>query len=139
MAFSPDRHVRVIATAATAAAARRALAGAAPPGLPQLALRPLAQRPDDVPGLLDRLLAERRAGFGIADLAPWNREALCRHTWRDNFDGLRVAADRLAAIARVRGWEVMTWHERSAALGMPKTTIFEWYTALELTAPLLAA
>lgn len=139
MAFSPDRHVRVIATAPSAAAARRALGGATPPHLEQLGLRPLALRTGELPALLDHLLAERGAGFGFAELAAPNREALRRHGWRDNFAGLRLAADRLVAIGRVRDWEAMTWHERSAALGVPKTTLFDWFTSLGLAVPLLGA
>lgn len=139
MAFSPDHHIRVIAIAPTRGAARRWLAieDAAP--LTELEIRPLAMRSGELPDLLDHLLAERLAGFRFADLAPANRDALCRHGWRGNFIALRLAADRLAAIARVPGWEAMSWPERSAAVGIPKTTIFEWFNGLGLTSPLLAA
>jgi hypothetical protein len=139
MAFSPDYHIRVIAIAPAAATARRLLPIEDARHLPHLGIRPLRMRPDDVPGLLDRLLAGRGVALRLAHLAPQNREALSRHEWRDNFVGLRLAADRLAAIARVPGWEAMSWHERSAALGMPKTTIFEWWSGLGLTSPLLAS
>jgi pSer/pThr/pTyr-binding forkhead associated (FHA) protein len=139
MAFSPDHHIRAIVIAATQAAARRLLAIDDLDHLQHIWLRPLGMRPGDVPELLDRLLIERQAAFRLADLAPSNREALCSHDWRDNFIGLRLSADRLAAIGRVPGWEAMTWPERSAALGMPKTTIFEWFHGLGLTSPLLAA
>jgi len=96
-------------------------------------------RPGDVPELLDHLLAERQAGIRLADLSPRNRGVLCSHDWRDNFIGLRLAADRLAAIARVQGWEAMNWKERSCALGMAKTTIYDWFSGLGLTSPLFAA
>ena len=42
-------------------------------------------------------------------------------------------------MSRVSGWEAMNWQERSAALGAPKTTLFEWFSALGLTSPLFAA
>lgn len=51
----------------------------------------------------------------------------------------RDAADRLAAMGRARDWAAMTWHERSSALGLPKTTLFDWFTSLGLTAPLLGS
>ncbi len=129
----------MIATAPSAAAARRVPRRGGAPHLQQLGLRPLALRTGELPALLDHLLAERGAGFGFAELAAQNREALRRHGWRDNFAGLRLAADRLVAIGRVRDWEAMTWHERSAALGVPKTTLFDWFTSLGLAVPLLGA
>ncbi len=138
-AFSREHHIRVIVIAPTAAAARRLLAV---DQLEQLGplhhvwIRPLGKRRGDVPGLLDRLLAERRAAFRLADLSPKNRQALCNHDWRDNFIGLRLAADRLAAISHVLGWEAMSWQERSAAIGVPKSTLFEWFSGLGLTSPL---
>lgn len=139
MAFSRDHHIRVIATAPTTAAARRLLALEETTHLQHTWIRPLRMRSDELPELLDRLLAERNAPSLIADLATPNREALWSHEWRDNFIGLRLAADRLAAIARVPGWEAMSWHERSSALGIPKTTIFEWFNGLGLASPLFAA
>ncbi len=139
MAFSPDHHIRVIAIAPTTAAARRLLALEELEHLQHVWIRPLGMRRGDVPELLDRLLAERHVAFRLADLTPQNCEALCSHDWRDNFIGLRLAADRLAAIGRVPGWEAMSWPERSAALGIPKTTIFEWFNRLGLTSPLFTA
>jgi DNA-binding NtrC family response regulator len=106
--------------------------------LQEIGLRPLELRSGELPGLLDHLLAERLAGCRFADLAPANRDALCSHGWRGNFIALRLAADRLAAIARVPGWEAMSWPERSAAVGISKTTIFEWFKGLGLTSPLFA-
>jgi len=139
MAFSPDDHIRVIVTATTTTVARKLLAIDEMEQLQHIWIRPLAMRPGDVPELLDHLLAERQAGLRLADLSPRNREVLCSHDWRDNFIGLRLAADRLAAIARVQGWEAMNWQERSCALGMAKTTIYDWFGGLGLTSPLFAA
>jgi hypothetical protein len=70
MAFSPDHHIRVIAIAPTASAARRWLALEDMAPLQALELRPLELRSGEIPGLLDRLLAERLAGFRFADLRP---------------------------------------------------------------------
>lgn len=139
MAFSPDYHIRVIALAATPTVARKLLALEEMERLQPIFIRPLAMRPGDVPDLLDGMLAERQAPFRLDDLAPANRDALCSHDWRDNFIGLRIAADRLTAISRVRGWEAMNWQERGAALETPKTTLFEWFNGMGLMSPLFAA
>jgi hypothetical protein len=137
MALSPEHHIRVIAVAATVGAARRSFASEQLELFGRIGVRPLRTRAGEIPALLDRLLAERGAAFRLADLTPTNREVLCNHDWRDNFIGLRIAADRLAAISRVRDWEAMNWTERSTALAVPKTTLFEWIQGLGLTAPLL--
>lgn len=138
MALSPEHHLRVIAVAPTQSAARRQLSREGTARLRHIWIRPLRMRAD-VPALLDRLLVERGATFRLADLTPQNRDALGGYDWRDNFLGLRLAADRLTAIGRVSGWQAMSWQERSAAVGMPKTTLFEWFTGLGLTSPLVAA
>jgi pSer/pThr/pTyr-binding forkhead associated (FHA) protein len=138
MAFSPDYHIRVIVIAATPTIARRLLSIDEMERLQHIWIRPIAMRPGDVPELFDRLLAERQAPFRLTDLASRNRDALCSHDWRDNFNGLRLAAERLTAISRVAGWEEMNWQERSIALAAPKTTIYEWFNGLGLTAPLFA-
>lgn len=138
MALSRDYHIRVIVLAATSTVARKLLALEEMEQLHHIWIRPLAMRPGDVPDLLDRMLVERQAPVRLDDLAPANRDALCGHDWRDNFIGLRLAADRLTAISRVSGWEAMSWQERGAALGAPKTTLFEWFSGLGLTSPLFA-
>lgn len=139
MAFSPDFHIRVIVLATTSTVARKLLPSEEAERLHPIWIRPLAMRPGEVPDLLDRMLVERQAQFRLDDLTPASRDALCGHDWRDNFIGLRLAADRLTAISRVSGWEAMSWQERSSALGAPKTTLFEWFSALGLTSPLFAA
>jgi len=136
MAFSPDHHIRVLVIAATPSVARRLLSLDEMERLQHIWIRPIAMRPGDVPELLDRLLAERAAPFRLTDLTSRNRDALCSHDWRDNWNGLRLAADRLTAITRVSAWETMNWQERSVALGIPKTTAYEWFNGLGLTSPL---
>ena len=138
MAFSSDFHIRVIVIAPTTTIARRLLATDEMEQLQHIWVRPLAMRPGDIPELLDHLLAERQARFRLSALSPRNREALCSHDWRDHFMGLRLAADRLVAISRLQGWEAMSWQERSNALGIAKTTIYNWFCGLGLTSPLFA-
>jgi hypothetical protein len=138
MAFSPDYNIRVIVLASTSTAARKLLAIDEMERLQQIWVRPLRMRPGDVPDLLDNILAEREATFRLADLAPSNHDAMYSYDWRDNFIGLRFAVDRLIEISRVDGWESMNWLERSAALGVPKTTLYEWFSGLGLNSPLFA-
>jgi hypothetical protein len=136
MVFSTDHHVRVIALAPTMKLARRLLSAEHVERMYPIWIRPLSARAGDIPGLLDQLLEERGAPLRIADLTVRNRDALAACEWRDNFVGLRAAADRLAAIAQVRGWEAMDWRERSASTSIPRSTLHDWFTALGLTLPL---
>jgi hypothetical protein len=96
-------------------------------------------RPGDIPDLLDRMLAERASPRRITDLTRRNRDALCAWEWRDNLAGLRAAADRLATIARVPGWDGMDWRERAAATSIPKSTLHDWFASLQLTSPLFVS
>lgn len=139
MVFSRDYHVRPIVLAPTRDAARRLLPIEAPEHMQHFWFRPLGMRPGDIPDLLDRMLAERASPRRITDLTPHNRDALCAWEWRDNLAGLRTAADRLAAIARVPGWDGLDWRQRAAATSIPKSTLHDWFTALHLTSPLLAS
>ena len=138
MAFAPEHHIRVIVLSPTATAARRLIAIDAMERLQHIWVRPLGMRPGDLPYLLDQVLTERGATFRLCDLTPQNHDALCHHEWRENFDGLRFVSDRLIVISEVNGWEAMNWQERSAALGVPKTTLFQWFSALGLTSPLFS-
>jgi pSer/pThr/pTyr-binding forkhead associated (FHA) protein len=139
MAFSRDHHVRPIVLAPSRDAARRLLAIEPPEHMQHIWLRPLGMRPGDIPDLLDRMLAERASPRRITDLTPHNRDALCAWEWRDNLAGLRTAADRLAAIARVPDWDDLDWRQRAAATSIPKSTLHDWFTALHLTSPLFAS
>jgi hypothetical protein len=139
MMFSPEYNIRVIVLASTPTIARKLLALDDLEQLQRIWVRPLRMRPGDVPRLLANILAEREASFRLVDLTQPNQDALCSHDWRDNFSGLRSVVDRLIGISRVDGWEEMNWLERSAALGIPKTTLYEWFSGLGLTSPLFAA
>jgi hypothetical protein len=136
MVFSADHHIRVIALAPTLKLARRLLPAEHLERIHPIWVRPLVARPGDIPVLLDQLLAERGAPLRVADLTARNRSALAACEWRDNFIGLRAAAERLAAIAQVRGWEAMDWRERATATSIPRSTLHDWFTALGLTLPL---
>lgn len=136
MLFSRDHHIRVIVLAPAASVARRLLPSRYLEHLHHLWVRPLAIRRAEVPGLLDRMLVERSSLRRLADLTPRNRAALLASEWRDNFVGLRVAADRLAMIARVPDWDSLDWRERAAATAVPKSTLHDWFTTLGLTSPL---
>lgn len=138
MVFAPEHHVRVIVLAPTTTTARKLLAIDAMERLQHIWVRPLGMRPGDIPYLLDQVLAERKATFRLADLTPQNHQAMCQYEWRENFNGLRFVADRLVVISGVPGWEAMNWQERSAALGVPKTTLFQWFSSLGLTSPLFS-
>lgn len=138
MVFSAEYHIRIIVLAPATSTARKLLPVENVERMQQIWLRPLVERPGDIPALLDRMLVERGASLRIADLSPQNREALSAWEWRDNFVGLRTAADRLAVIARVHGWDTMDWRERASATSIPRSTLHDWFTALRLTAPLLA-
>lgn len=138
MAFAPEYHIRMIVIAPTATIARKLLAIDAVERLQHIWVRPLGMRPGDIPYLLDQVLADRGAEFRLSDLTPQNHDALCSHEWRENFDGLRFAADRLIAISRISSWEAMNWQERSTALAVPKTTLFQWFNSLGLTSPLFS-
>jgi hypothetical protein len=138
MVFSRDHHVRVIALAPSTETARRLLGIQHPERMQHIWVRPLGLRPGDIPDLLDRMLAERASPRRITDLTPRNRDALCAWEWRDNLAGLRVAADRLAAIARVPGWDGLDWRQRAAATSVPKSTLHDWFTTRRLTSPLFA-
>jgi len=139
MVFASEYNIRTIVLAPTPTVARRLLAIDEMERLQHIWVRPLCMRPGDVPHLLANILAEREAAFRLVDLTQSNHAALCSHDWRNNFIGLRFAVDRLIEISRVDGWEEMNWLERSAALGIPKTTLYEWYSGLRLTAPLFAS
>jgi len=136
MLFSRDHHIRVIVLAPAVGAAQRRGPSRYLEQLQHLWVRPLAMRRADILGLLDRMLAERSSPRRIAELVPRNLQALLSWEWRDNFVGLRTAADRLATIARVPDWDGLDWRERAATTGIPKSTLYDWFHMLGLSSPL---
>jgi transcriptional regulator with AAA-type ATPase domain len=138
MLFSRDCRVRVIAIAPSQAIARRVLSGDEVDRMLHVWIRPIAVRAGELPTLLDRLLAERGAPIRHGSLTQANWERFLGHAWHGNWGDLRQAADRLAAIARISDYERLTWREREAALGIPRSTLHGWHKTLKLTTPLFA-
>jgi hypothetical protein len=136
LVFAPEYQIRVLVIAQSSSAARRLLPADRLAELRSIELRPIAGRRPELPALLDRLLAERGSALQLGDLTDKNRAALLTHEWRDNLTGLRTAADRLAAISRVPGWAALDWRDRSAAIGVAKSTLHDWFTTLGLSLPL---
>lgn len=136
MILSPSYLIRVIVIAPTTNLARKALASENVDQMQHVWIRPLSARLGEVPEILDGMLAERGAPFRLADLSRVNRDALCANEWRDNLDGLRVAADRLTAIARAT--DAKDWRERAATAGVARSTLHDWFMGLGLELPLFA-
>ena len=138
MAFSPDYRIRVVVLAPTTGHARKLLPNDFTEQLQSIWLRPIAMRPGDIPALFESLLVERQASFRISDLTAQNRAALSRCEWRDNFIGLRLAADRLVAISKIRDWNEMDWRERGLVLGVAKSTLYDWFLYVGLSMPIFS-
>jgi hypothetical protein len=72
--------------------------------LQEIELATPAERPDDIPRLLDALIVEEHARAGGGDLLPLaalgaaNLDGLKAHTWPDHFIELRAQAKRLHAV-----------------------------------------
>lgn len=136
--FSTSYRIRVIVIASP----RRAQAVLGDHGfMRRIELRPLAFRTDQIERLLDRQLEQRGSPLRFAQLSEHNRQALLRYEWRrkqgreyvSNFDELRIAADRLAAIAREGSlrkaaealgedrWAVQYWASNVVGLKTPLT------------------
>lgn len=138
MLFSPNYRIRLIVIAPSAAVARRILSRDEVGRMQHIWIRPVAVRVGELPVLLDRLLAERDAPIRHSSLTRANWDGFLRHAWRGNWEELRHAADRLAAIARIPDYEQLTWRQRAAALGIALATLYDWHKSLKLTLPLFA-
>lgn len=138
MLFSPGYHVRVIVLAPVQATARRLLPGENVDQMQHVWIRPIRARSAELPVIFDRLFGERDAPIRVDDLAEANRARLLAHEWRGNWHEVRTTVDRLTAIARTPDWESLDWRERAATLGIAKSTLHDWYRALQLTRPLFA-
>jgi hypothetical protein len=136
MLFSPGCHVRVIVIASSDRVARRGLPGKSIEQMQHIWIRPIGARAGELPAIFDRLFHERDAPIRLANLTRANRERLVGHEWRGNWHELRVAAERLSLIARTPNWEALDWRERAAALGIAKSTLYDWYKLLHLAEPL---
>lgn len=131
MMLSGSYHVRVIALATTEASARLSLSKEVVEQMETIWVRPLALRAQDLPALVAAFLERSKAPFQLADLTSHNRDALLKSEWPGNFGVLRIAAERLAVIARIEGWEA-----RANELGIAKQELVEWFAELGLAMPL---
>lgn len=136
MLVSPAHHVRLLVIAPSLAVARRVLPAENVDQMQHVWIRPIASRAGELPTILDRLLSEGDSPIRLASLTEDNRARLLSHEWRGNWDDLRMAAHRLTSIARIPGWEDLDWRERAIALGIAKSTLYDWYKSLKLTKPL---
>jgi pSer/pThr/pTyr-binding forkhead associated (FHA) protein len=132
MLFSPSFHVRVIAIAPTISKANDVLGEAHVRTMRNVVVRPLAQRAGAILRLLDRMFIERNTTLRTSDLMPSNQAALQAHSWPDNFDGLRLAADRLVVIA-CEG----SLSKSAKALALSTSTLHYWFSQLGLSLPLM--
>lgn len=87
-------------------------------------VRPLAYRIEQLGPLLDRQLDELGSSLRFQQLTEANRQALTNCEWRRNFEDLRVAAERLAALHQ-QG----TLRKAAAALGIKNfNNLQNWFT-----------
>jgi hypothetical protein len=133
MVFSSELHIRTV-TIAPSIEKARAVLGEQPVGqMQRIALRPLADRRDMLPRLLDRTLEQRKSPLRFGDLVPANQRALLEHDWPGNLDDLRFAADRLAVIVREG-----SFRKAAEALGLHRKSLHDWADSIGLSAPLVA-
>ena len=131
MMFSSAFHVRVIAIAPLVSKANDVLGEVNVRAMLNVALRPLVQRPGAILRLLDRMFAARETPLRVSELTAANRTALQGHGWPGNVAELRLAADRLVAIAREG-----SLLKASKALGVSNSTLHYWFTQAGLSLPL---
>lgn len=65
--------------------------------LEEIHIPPIAQRSNDIPALIDALLAEHKSVRRFHELALDRQEAVCAFDWPENQEDLRRTAPRLAA------------------------------------------
>jgi len=131
MLFSPSYQIRVILLAPTLAKAAEVLGGTQQAPMHHVALRSLAERRDAILPILDRMFVERGGALRVASLTEPNRAALRAWRWPDNFAGLRLAADRLVALAQAG-----SLRRTADVLGIQPSSLHYWFTQLGLRLPL---
>lgn len=133
MVFSPEFHVRVIVIAPSFEKARVVCGERAISTMHRIALRPLVDRRDMIPRLLDRMFEGSGSPLRFADLTKPNQAALQAHGWPRNLAELRFAAERLAAIAREG-----SLRKASEALKRHHKSLQEWADSIGLSTPVVA-
>ncbi len=133
MIFSPDYQIRLMVVAPTVDVAVASLGVGAVGRMHQVALRPLGERTNDVPTLLDRMFVELRASLRTTELSAKNQRALKTYPWPENLDELREAARKIVTI-------IAHGSVRAAAtpLGIPRSTLQYQIDAIGLHVPLVA-
>jgi DNA-binding NtrC family response regulator len=132
MVFSPEFHVRVIVIAPSFEKARVVCGERAVSTMHRISLRPLVDRRDMIPRLLDRMFEQSGSPMRFVDLTKENQAALQRHTWPRNLSELRFAAERLAVIAREG-----SLRKASEALKRHHKSLQEWADSIGLETPLV--
>lgn len=132
MLFSPSFQIRVVVIAPTLTKAIHVLGDAHVRPMRPIELRPLMMRTGIIPRLLDRMFIERGSELRFSDINSENQGALLSYSWPDNFTDLRIAADRLVAIARGGSLRSI-----SAGLGVSASSFHYWLNQLGLSLPLV--
>jgi len=98
-----------------------------------LPLHPLTRRPDAILRLIDHAFKDLPAALRTMQITARNRAALCACPWKDNFAGIRLAAQRLDVISR-QG----TFRKAAEVLEMSHSSLQYWYAnSLGLSVPLM--
>lgn len=132
MLFSASFHIRVVVIAPTVAKADAVLGQSYVRTMRHVSVPPLAHRSGAILRLLDRMFVERDTPLRAAELTPANQAALQAYSWPDNFTDLRIAADRIVAIAREG-----SVNKAAKTLAISTSTLHYWFTQVGLTQPLV--
>ncbi len=130
--FSTSFRIRVIALAPTVDKANAVLTEDNVRPMRILNLPSLAFRTNSIPALLDHILAEQTSPFRFSDLTTANQDALRAFGWPNNLDELRLAAQRLHAVATER-----SLRKAAEVLGLAHSTLHHWAAQIGVTAPFL--
>ena len=136
MMFSSRYQVRVIALARSVDIADKAFGKNHARELHRIWLPPIANRPQEVGRLLDRMFLDEASPLRMSLLTPENESALLSYSWPENFLALRQAATWLTAVARAGS--VNKAAVDLGDLGPKRSTLQNWYTGrVGLSHPLL--
>lgn len=124
MMFSSRYQVRVIALARSVDIADEAFGNHARE-LHRIWLPPIANRPQEVGRLLDRMFIDEDSPLRMSLFTPENERALLSYSWPENFLALRQAATWLTAVARAGS--VNQAAVDLGDLGPKRSTLQNWY------------
>lgn len=132
--FSTSYRIRVVAIAPTVDKANAVLTEDNVRQMRSVHLPSLAFRTNLVPPLLDHRLAELASPLRFSEMTLANQDALRAFGWPNNLDDLRLAAQRLHAIATER-----SLRKAAEVLGLAHSTLHHWCTQVGVTTPLLGS